>query len=512
MGLFWRCVAPLSTLIVLASGCARVDPRLDYERAARHIAGATGHTDIYQPGRDELARRKVEDLLSGGLTNDEAVAVCLLNNPGLQADFYDVGISRADVVQSGLMSNPSLGISLGFPAGGGLASMEGGLAQNIADLWQIPIRKRAAERSLDRAILELARKAADLAADAKAAYFDAVGAAQTRQIAQENFEIAKGLLKMALARQQAGAATEIDVNLTRSLGLDAELAVEAATLAAANARRTLAELLGIEADAAQLVLLDPLPEIPPAIPAAADLIDQARRSRLDLRAARQAVLAAEARLREQYRLILPNVEVGFEFERAERQSQGGRDIAADTARASMASGGLAAPDIQPRSERRTHTDFTIGPSIGLELPIFDQNQAQIAKARYECAQARKLAEVLDRAIVQEISGAVDRARTAWRLATIYRDRSVPLAQDNLDLSRKAYQAGQVSFLAVLEAQRFFLDSRGRYVDASRTAAMAIPDLERAIGLPYSKLSGKTDAAATADSRPARDQTGENDEQ
>jgi cobalt-zinc-cadmium efflux system outer membrane protein len=380
-----------------------------------------------------------------------------------------------------------LGASVRFPAGGGLANLEAGFAQNIANLWQIPARERAAERSLDRAILELARDAALLATDAKSAYFEAVGADQRNAIAGENLTIAHTILELAQARQQAGAGTELDVNLSRNLVLDAELAVESTRLDAAEARRRLATLLGLTSNADDLRLVDSLPDIPKESPDAERLIAIARASRLDIQAAEQAVDAAEARLREQIRRVFPTVELGIASERGERKAQGGRDVLADTARTSVANGRLTAPDIQPRSERRTHTDFIIGPSLDLELPIFDQNQAQIAKAKYGYDQAIKALDALDRAVNQEVRGAVDRALTAWRLAQAYRDRSVPLAKSNLDLSQEAYRTGRTSFVSVLEAERFFLDARSRYVDAARAAAKAVPELERVIGLPFDRF-------------------------
>jgi cobalt-zinc-cadmium efflux system outer membrane protein len=496
---------PISILCAIAApvilvGCATVDPRLDYERVGRHVAEATGQEAVYQPGDDELVAERLQELLQDGITTDEAVQIGLLNNATLQAAFLDIGMARADVVQAGLLSNPSLGIGLQFPAGGGLAKLEAGLVQNIADLWQIPARKRAAERSLDGAILDIARRAADLAADAKIAYFQAVGADEQHRIAQENLAVARELLDLALTRQEAGAATELEVNLSRSPALDAELAVEAARLAAAEARRALALLLGVTTDANELRLSSPLPEVPPVAPDVERLVDVARSRRLDLRVARQVVLAAEARVREEHQRVFPAVELGVGLERDARGPAEGRDLLADTARSSIKARQLKAPGIEPRSARDVDTDIVIGPGLDLELPIFDQNQAQIAKAEYAHDQARKLLEALDRAVVQEVSGAVDRVLTAWKLVQIYRDRSVPLAQSNLDLSREAYRAGRVSFLSVLEAQRVFLDSRSRYVEAAQAAAAAVPELERTVGLPYQALV----AEAGAEPRPAVD--------
>jgi cobalt-zinc-cadmium efflux system outer membrane protein len=489
--------------LLTAGGCATVNPQPDYEQAGNQISAATGQEHVYRPDDDDAIADRVAELLDGGVTADEAVQVCLLNNPTLQAAFMGIGMARADVVQAGLFSNPSLGIAVQFPAGGGLAMLEAGVAQNIAELWQIPARKLAAGRSLDAAILEVARRAAGLAADAKVAYYEAVGADEHHRIALQNLAIADNLLEMALARQEAGAANELDVNLSRSLALDANLDVQTARLAAAEARRSLAKLLGVTTDADDLVLLDSLPETPQKAPDAQRLHDIARKWRLDLRAAEQAVRAAEARLREEHRRVFPTVELGLALERGERpRSDGGRDIFADTARASIANGGLTAPDIEPRSDR--DTDFIIGPSLDVELPIFDQNQAQIAKARFACEQTRKMLQALDRAVTQEIRSAIDRAATAWRVVQIYRDRALPLAQSNLDLSRESYRAGRASFLAVLEAQRFSLEARRSYVSAARTAATTIPELERTVGLPYDKLVAEVDPEPIPETKPEQE--------
>ena len=70
----------------------------------------------------------------------------------------------------------------------------------------------------------------------------------------------------------------------------------------------------------------------------------------------------------------------------------------------------------------------------------------------EIRQARKSFQALERAVTQEVDGAVDQAQTAWKLASLYRDQFLPLAESSLDLSRESYRAGKAPFLTVLEAQ------------------------------------------------------------
>lgn len=468
---------------VLVVGCATVDPKHDYSTVTQQVVEATGQDNSYRPDQEAAVESHVAALLADGLTSDEAVQVCLLNNPAFQAAWMNVGMARADLVQAGLLSNPSLFTSLRLPSGGGLANLEFTLAQNIAELWQIPARKRAANRALDREILILTRQAAGLVSDTKAAYLRAVGTRQVHAIARENLAITTQLVDLAIARKDAGEGSELDVNLSRSAAREAQLAVETTRLSEAEARRSLAKLLGLTDDPANLTLKDAFQQAGPGTLDVQGLIELAKRKRLDIRAAEQATAQAEAVLREQYARIFKNVEIGVALERAERKRQGGRDILADTARASIANGGLTAPEIQPRSDRRQNTDFIIGPSVALELPIFDQNQAQIAKAEFALQQARKTLDSLGRSAVQDIRDVADRLTTAWTVVRFYREELIPLAERSLEMNRDAYRAGSTSILAVLEAQRFLLDARRRYVEAVQSATQMAPELELAVGLP-----------------------------
>jgi cobalt-zinc-cadmium efflux system outer membrane protein len=476
--------AMLAIIAGSAGGCASINPEPDYRRLRAQVQRATGYAQSYQPGEEAAVTIRIRALLADGLTASEAAEVALLNNADLQAACYSIGIARADVVQSGLLSNPSLGVALRLPSGGGLAGLEADLAQNIADLWQIPARVRAAERGLDRVVLDVAARAVRVAAAAKSAYYAATGADRRLAIAQENLGITRKVLELAEYRRSAGAGSELDVNLARGVTLETDLTVQRARLAAADARRTLAEVLGLTLDADGLVLTQALVDVPENVLDAELLTETALGERLDVRALRQAVQSAEERLVLEYRRVFPTLEIGVALERGERERAEGRDLLADTARASIAAGRLTAPEMEPRSARRVNTDFSIGPSVALELPIFDQNQAQIARARHELEQSRRRLDGLQRAVRQEVRGAVDQMHTAWHIARFYRDEVVPQAQRSLELSRESYHAGKSTVLAVLDAERTYLIARDGNVEALLAAASAIPALERVVGLPF----------------------------
>ncbi len=474
-------------LALVATGCVMVDPRVDFDRAGELSVRAAGVGRWFDPEQMQSDAAHVERCLEDGLTVEEAAEVALINNPALQAAMYEIGVSRAELVQAGLLSNPTLGVALRLPAGGGLANVDFDLAQSIAELWQIQPRTQAAERDLEQTILRVARLAVETAAQAREGYYRVVGAERRLALAVENQEISRQILELSEVRRDAGAGSELDVNLTRGVQLEVELAVRLARLEAASARRALATILGLPTDASKLNLLNGFPELPERDLIDEELIRLAGDERLDVMVLRESAYSAEARLILEHRRTFANVSLGVAFERDSRSRSSGRDWAADSARASIAAGRLAPPEFESRSAGERDSEFIIGPSLSMELPIFDQNQAQIAKARFVLEQRLRLLEGLENSLIQEVRESADRARTAWEAARFYRDQVLVQAERNLELSRESYRAGKSSILSVLAAQQKHLASREGYSRTLEAAAAAIPNLERTIGLPFAKI-------------------------
>ncbi len=485
----------------LVCGCIAVNPRNDYATARQKITDATGSDSVFEPDAVGSVEAAVAERLKDGITTDEAVEICLLNNPSLQAAFLNVGIARAELVQSGLLSNPTLALSVAFPEGGGRSNIQSTLAQNIVDLWQIPVRRRAASRALDASILDLARQAAQTAIDTKSAYFSAIAAEQTLIIAQENLGLAQQLLEAAEDRQKAGAVGELDVNLVRGTLYSAELETQRARLDSSTARRRLATLLGMIGDAQHIVLSSTFSPAPPVQLNGSRITELALAQRLDIQAARRETEASRARLALEYRKIFPDVAIGAYLERTERRALPGRNVAADTARASVAAGSLTAPEIQSRGQRNIERnqviDAIFGPAFNLTLPLFDQNQAQIAKAKFAYEQSLRQLDALERSVVQQVSQGVDQAETARKVAEYFRGKLLPQARSNLDLSQESYKAGRASLIVLLDAQRVLLSTRREAIAAQRDSAIALAELERLVSKPIASI-----LAAPSTTQPA----------
>jgi len=456
----WNRIARAIPLL-LPLGCATVDAEQDYERAGRLIGAATGVESVYRPGDDDEIRERVAELLGSGLELREAVEIALLNNPELQRSFYAIGVSRADLVQAGLLPNPTLGFALRFPLSGGLTEIESELGQEIADLWRIAPEMRAAEEELAASILAVAREATALSTHTRIAYFRTQAARELLAIAGENLEVAQSLLLVSRAREEAGAGTQLEVNVAFSeMGsvrldqLDAELELRAALMELSSA-------LGLEVTLRESELVTALSEPPRWSADEEALVAVAMQQRLDLKAAERALGAAEARLEIELRGRFPSVELGLTYERADGAS-------------------------------------ALGPTAGIELPIFDQNQAQIAKARFLLSAARKNLDALRLAVRREVLDTYRRGRIEWETAAFFAAELLPHSEQNMGLSLEAYGEDKISFLSALTAQQRFLEARSEYVARKLRSAVVRPELEQALGIPL-------DAAREQMTRPSVEQ-------
>jgi outer membrane protein, heavy metal efflux system len=179
------------------------------------------------------------------------------------------------------------------------------------------------------------------------------------------------------------------------------------------------------------------------------------------------------------------VQLGFGFERGEQRALPGRKILADTARASIAAGQLTAPTIQSRGERNIEKsqiiDAKLGPTLALTLPLFDQNQAQVAKARVRVLQARKDYEARVDAVAADIARAAAAAHAATQMLAFQQSQALTQAQATVDGAERRYQAGEEGVLVLIEAQDGLVKRRRAFAGALREYAVSLASLEGAVG-------------------------------
>lgn len=496
---YWRVRLVSVAAACLLAGCARVDPADDYRRAQELTARHTGSRETYDPNADTPAQRRVDALLAEGLTADEAVRIALLNNHEFQALFAQLGASRADVVQSGLFTNPTISFGAMLIESGGRSKLTFGLGQQIADLWQIPIRRKIAEDELERTLLDVVRRGVELSAEARQRYFEAVGLADEESIARNSADLLEQSLKLTKSQFDAGEVAISEVYLMRTQLLEAQRDLIVLGRMRRDAVIRLQRVLGIGRGGGDVSLIDPLPAVRP-IESDAVLVAGALEQRAEAGAAYQKFESSRnEEIRQRLRLF-PDVAVGLDFERPESKALPGRKLLADTVRESIANGGLTAPGIESRGQRAIEKsmiiDAMLGPNISLTLPLWDQNQAQIAKAHFGVLEQLKRLEDLYDGIDAEVRLASSAVRNAAELVQFYDAELLPQSDESMRVAKRAYQAGERSVLTLLDAERSWRSVARARSAVMREYALALVELERAMG-------GRLPPDSAAASQPLR---------
>ena len=161
-----------------------------------------------------------------------------------------------------------------------------------------------------------------------------------------------------------------------------------------------------------------------------------------------------------------------------------RALVLDT-RAAQARERVAAASVKPDvtvhvGVRRLSTFNDTALIAGISLPLGSAKRSALSVAQSaaetEAADARAQAQQMD--VRQRLFSTYQEllhARTAFEA---HRDRMIPKAETALALTRKGFEAGRFSFVALSQAQRTLLELRGAQIDAAVRYHTLLADIER----------------------------------
>lgn len=477
--------------IAVAGGCVQVNPGPRIDEAAGLVEQRLGQKPAWTaPWDDQPPAWDGRSVLH--LQN--AVATALRNNRDLRADLEMIGQADANLAQAGLLANPTINFMIMFPSGGGRSMLRGsGLPmQQLQDLWMIPARQEVARAALQETILRVADRAVVIAAEVKGVYARLQYTQRAIELIRENMEIVDQSTRIIETRQAAGRASQVEVNLSRirRLGLRSELlAVEADYRAA---QRELLALMGF-AGASDGWQVRPIHETRTpvdALNAEGELVRLAAAQRLDLKAAEWQVLAAENEIELMQREAWPELALGLGFERMAAPPSQNRQPIGRFGNAMSQNlldqawgmpGDPGPPMIEPFGPKMREVEYTVGPMIDIELPIFDQGQAQIARAVHLHRQRVAEYEARLQGVVRMVRESFIMRQQAGEQVDFYRREMLPEVERNVDLARQSYIAGQEDLTVYLQSQEELLATRLKALQFLRDCLVSQAELERAAG-------------------------------
>jgi cobalt-zinc-cadmium efflux system outer membrane protein len=122
-----------------------------------------------------------------------------------------------------------------------------------------------------------------------------------------------------------------------------------------------------------------------------------------------------------------------------------------------------------------------GPGLTLEIPIFNRNQGQIARADAEVVQSAWRYAALRDQVEGEVRDAMARLEQARKSLELLRTGLKPIVEQAIGQTETAYRNGDASYLNVLETTRQKFDAILRERDAEAALARARAELERSVG-------------------------------
>jgi cobalt-zinc-cadmium efflux system outer membrane protein len=438
-----------TVLLPLTLACVHVPPKGGFDTVETLTAerGASGAAWSTQAEERDTALAHSTALLKGELSLEQAVEVALLRNPSLQARYEAIGIGQADLIAAGLPQNPVFSGAIMPRVSPGLGIQEGfDLTQNVLQLLLLPARKDLASKEFEATKLWVAHDVIALVTSVHSAYYELVARQNLLASVRAVDETNRVSVEYAAGLHAAGNLSDRDLASQQSQREETHLRVLEAQVEVVEARVRLARLLAAQPEEDSWRVPEKLPSLPPSDPAAEALALQAADERLDVLAARATAEAFRQALElaRRWRWI-PLLEVGVS---SERQPEGG---------------------------------WNVGPSLSLELPIFQQGQTNVARLEAALRRSERELEAAKLNARSDVREAAARLAGARAQAELLRDHTIPTRERLVELTQQEFNYMLVGAFDLLIAKRDELSTYRAYLDAIRDYWVAFSDLEAGVG-------------------------------
>jgi outer membrane protein, heavy metal efflux system len=257
-------VAAIPLVLASTSACrssSEGSPAGDVAHVSSDVARRTGVAATL-PACDEALRSARAALLSRPLSEEGAVKLALLGNARVRESYERLGIARADLLQSGLVSNPVFSASLkSFSAG---PEVELGLAQSFLEIFFVPLRRQVAAEELCAAQAQVARELVRLVYDVRRTFVQVRGTQEVTRIRREGLAAVDAARDLMKKLHEAGNVRDADLTVEEVGAARAQMGVDAAEVFRRDAREALNVLLGLCAADAGWTIEGALPALPPS--------------------------------------------------------------------------------------------------------------------------------------------------------------------------------------------------------------------------------------------------------
>ena len=443
-------------LPLLLAGCATFSPDGGFNSVEKTTRNYIKQKPIWAKteAQKQAAAEQLKALLAAPLSVNDAVQIALINNANLQANFYDLQIAEANVVQAGRIPNPIF--SMLYAKNGGEFKIEQALTFNILALFTMPkasaIEKQRFATTQNKVVLTVL----DTARQTRNAYYDALAARQSVHYLTQVNDSAEATAEFAKRMQNAGNFSALDKAREQVFYADAALELAHAKNSQVQAEEALTRLLGLSERTA-FTLPERLPDLPKNNEALKEVKPDDFAKRLDIAQMRiqTEALASQLGLTQATRFV--NVlELG-----PARVLEGKRG-----------------------------DPYKKGITLSFDLPIFDWGQSKVKRAEATYMQALQHSANLAVVAASQVRSHYAQYQASYAIAQYYRDDVVPLRKKMLQENLLRYNGMLIGPFDLKADARAQVQSVNSYIAALRDFWVADSNLEMAlVGEPIDMKEG-----------------------
>ena len=433
--------------VLFLAGCSTRSSDTSFESVRQVIEERTSQQMVWREGVEEIKQQLLQEIQEKGLTQENGVQLALVNNPDLFAYYENLEIGYADLLEAGLMQNPFFSASVRFSNRSGYELNNiFDAAISFLDLFLIPLRKKAAEAEIKVIESQIGQKVLDLVQEVQVNWLEVKSLELQLEEERKLVELTQLAANLAQLQNKAG-------NISLLQARDREIQHEEATeklkgfeaeleMAKEKMNRSLG-VLGKEADWKIAGEIDWKNES--ILPDLSTMEKAAIENRLDIETIRREtdVIAQKAKLKEWW--TYSNLLVGVS------------------------------------SEKQPEGFTTTGPSISLEVPIF--NHGQGAKKRYLAQLEQIQKQLLSKAV-----HACSEVREFFKTANKYQSQLeglemiiFPNLQQQLLLGQAHYNVMTLGVYDLLDLKANEIQAMIEHIQALQLYKKARIDLLYAVG-------------------------------
>ncbi len=442
---------PFIVLLLMLTGCHQVPITREVTTMETMAHELTQKRVSYH----EVSLEEIEDILEDGLSRENALALALLNNRALKASFQELGIAKADLVQAGLLKNPlvSAGVHIPKSETGLKTDMElQAPILSLTDLWEVPLRKRVYGANLDRAISRLVHQIFQTMGMARHDYDHVLFLRSLLAHAQAMVLQAEKLRDNLHHRHAFGLQNDADVYLAEASVGYWQMKVTRLQADLFSAKKQLSYILGL--DPANTLTLTETFNAPSNNQCVDQLVNWALTHHPEVqRATRKITYYQKVVKYESFRRVkVADLGVAFKQEFA---PEGNQD-----------------PELGGRG---------VGPYFAFEIPIFDSNQAQVARAKYQLKQAEQELCDIQLKLKADILAYHQKLLSLDLVLANYESAILSFNKKALAYTEDYQQVMQITIPTVIQTQKELYKAQKTLLEVTVDTLDTYTNLEQAVG-------------------------------